>query len=459
MKLFGLTISRTKASQPMPVSSNRGWYRITESFTGAWQKNIAIDKASVLVQNKVFACQTLIASDFSKNCVDLVEETEDGIWVKTKNSAYSPVLNKPNRFQNRIQFWESWILSKLSTGNTYVLKQRDIRGVVKALYVLDPCRVTPMVTDDGTVYYQLKADNMAGLKDFEPLVPASEIIHDRFNCMFHPLIGLSPIVACGAAAMQALAIQNSSTYFFNNRAMPSGFLTAPGAISNDTASRLKDGWEANYAGENAGKVAILGDGLKFESMVMKAVDAELVDQLKMTSEDICCAYHVPGYKVGVGAIPSGASVESLNLEYLNQALHRLFEDAELCLDEGLSLPPKLGVQFDTDNLLRMDTLSLMEVLEKGEGFMKLDEQRKRINLPPLPIGGDTVYKQEQNYSVEALAKRDAMADPWAHGQTAPAPTPIPQPEPPKLPPPEKSIAVLRTKTQFAGVYVPEEEAA
>jgi phage portal protein BeeE len=40
------------------------------------------------------------------------------------------VLRKPNRFQTRIQFLESWALSKLSRGNTYVLKQRDNRNVV-----------------------------------------------------------------------------------------------------------------------------------------------------------------------------------------------------------------------------------------------------------------------------------------------------------------------------------------
>ena len=49
-------------------------------------------------------------------------------------------------------------------------------------------------------------------------VPASEVIHDRFNCLYHPLIGVSPLYAAGVAAMQGLAIQNSSTQFFNNHA-------------------------------------------------------------------------------------------------------------------------------------------------------------------------------------------------------------------------------------------------
>jgi len=35
-------------------------------------------------------------------------------------------------------------------------------------------------------------------------------------------------------------------------------LSAPGAISDETAARLKTHWDANYTGNNAGKVAVVG---------------------------------------------------------------------------------------------------------------------------------------------------------------------------------------------------------
>jgi hypothetical protein len=46
-------------------------------------------------------------------------------------------------------------------GNVYALKQRDQRGIVTALYILDPQRVTPLITADGDVYYKLKGDQIA----------------------------------------------------------------------------------------------------------------------------------------------------------------------------------------------------------------------------------------------------------------------------------------------------------
>lgn len=424
MRFLGLNISRTKTETKAlsPVLANRGgWFRIMESVSGAFQTNLTVDFNSVLSFHAVYACITLIASDIAKLRVKLVELDGDGIWTEVVNPAFSPVLRRPNPFQNRIQFWENWILSKLMRGNTYALKFRDQRGVVTRLYILDPNRVIPLIADDGSVFYALQVDNISGLQA-DVMVPAREIIHDRMNCLFHPLVGTSPIFACGLAATQGLSIENNSTRFFNNRAMPGGILTAPGAIHDDTAARLKAAWETNYSGENYAKVAVLGDGLTFEPMVMTSVESQLIEQLKWTAETVCSTFHVPPYKIGVGAMPTNNNVQTLNVEYYSQCLQSLIEAAEECLDEGLGIGWErgLGTEFDVDNLLRMDTLTqVMSITEAvGSGVMAPNEGRKRLDLKPKK-GGDSPYLQQQNYSLEALAKRDAQDDPFGKAATTP----------------------------------------
>lgn len=407
MRIFGLPVPFTRQKAVSPVDSNRGWWPlIRESFTGAWQRNVEVKFESVLSFHAVFACQTLIASDIAKLAIKLVQKDAHGIWNEVRNAAYSPVLRKPNDFQNRIQFVENWVLSKLQRGNTYVLKQRDGRGVVTKLYVLDPTLVTVLVSDNGEVFYELNTDALTGVPE-RIVVPAREIIHDRFNCFFHPLVGLSPIFAGGLAATQGLSIQNNSTLFFQNGSQPGGLLTAPGHIEQTTADRLKAYWEENYTGKNRGKIAVLGDGLKFEQLAVKAVDAQLIEQLKWSAEVVCSTYHVPPYKIGIGQQPTHNNIQSLNVEYYSQCLQVLIESIELCLDEGLGTGENLGTEFDLDNLLRMDSVTQMDMLEKSKGKMTPNEQRKRLNLPPKE-GGDTVYMQEQDHSLEWLARRDAQ---------------------------------------------------
>jgi len=42
-------------------------------------------------------------------------------------------------------------------------------------------------------------------------VPAREIIHDMWNALYHPLVGLSPVYAAGHAAMLGLKIVRNTS--------------------------------------------------------------------------------------------------------------------------------------------------------------------------------------------------------------------------------------------------------
>lgn len=423
MRIFGreLTFKRTPVSSAVPGSSSGGWFPwiVHEPYTGAWQKNDEWRAPTVLAHYAVYACVTLIANDIGKLRQRLMELDANGIWKETSSPSFSPVLRKPNSYQNHIQFKQWWQTSKLTKGNAYGLKQRDNRGIVTAIYLLDPDRVTVLVSASGEVYYQCNGDDLNELGSEGVTVPASEMIHDRMNCLFHPLIGISPLYACALAACQSLKMQNDSSTFFENGARPGGILSAPGAISDETAARLKAHWDANYTGQNAGKVAVVGDDLKFQQMKMSATDSQLIEQFKLTAEMICTAFHVPPSKVGVTTSPTGTTAAQENQKYYSDCIQVLVEEYEACMDDGLSVPDKYGVELDIDGLLRMDMGALVETLKLAVGgtIMAPNEARRRLNLPPV-TGGDSVLSQQQNYSVEALSKRDALADPFGTAQPA-----------------------------------------
>lgn len=411
-----------------PVYGRGGWYpiRVHEPFAGAWQRNLEGNYQDVLAFPTLWACITLIANDVSKLWVNLVEKDDNGIWSETESTAFSPVLRKPNRYQTRIKFFQRWILSKLIHGNTYVLKERDQRGIVVAMYILDPSRCKPLVAPDGSVYYQLSQDNLSGIREVRVVVPASEIIHDIMYPLFHDLVGVSPIYACGMAALQGLRIQDHSTDFFANSAQPSGVLTAPGAIDQETAARLQRDWETQFTGQNVGKVAVLGNGLTFEPMTITAEDAQLIEQLKWNGITICSCFHVPPWKVGIEPDPPYGNIQAGNVEYYSRALQELIESLELCLDEGLELPRsprQLGVEFDLDALLRMDTAMQMDITSKGveKAIFSPNEARERFALKPVE-GGESPMLQQQMFSLEALRERD-QDQPFSKPQAGATATP------------------------------------
>jgi phage portal protein BeeE len=182
---------------------------------------------------------------------------------------------------------------------------------------------------------------------------------------------------------------------------------------------------------------VLGDGLKFERMAMTSVESQMIDQLRWTGETVCSCFHVPPYMIGVGPAPSFNNIEALNQQYYSQCLQTIIENIELCLDEGLGLDQVMGkvygTEFDIDDLLRMDTATQYKALGDGIGAALIapNEGRKKIGLKPLP-GGDTVYMQQQNFSLEDLDKRSQQDDPFAPSKP---PAPVRPPAVPAAPPP------------------------
>ncbi|MFK4823761.1 phage portal protein [Paenochrobactrum sp. BZR 588] len=444
MNFFGLSITRQKSAGLSPVDNRGGlWGVIREPFTGAWQRNMEVTTDTAVTNPTLFRCLSLIASDIAKMRIRYVVEDNDKIWTEVEHTEITKVLRSPNRYQNRIQFFESWMMSKLAHGNTYVLKQRSSDGKIAALYILDPNRVKVLISTDGSVYYQLQRDDLASQHADSVTVPASEIIHDRWNTIFHPMVGLSPIMAGGLAAAQGLSIQRNSARFFNNGSMPGGILSAPGAIDPENAKRLKDFWDQNYTGDNAGKIAVLGDGLSYSPLAMNAMDSQLIEQLKWSAETICSVMGVPPHKVGVGQAPSLNNVEALDQQYYSQCVQIHIESIETCLDDGFACEVGTGTEFDLSDLFRMDSATLVKTEADAvkAGMKTINESRQVLNLAPV-AGGDTPYLQQQYYSLAALDKRDQQDDPFSTGKSDKPAEGLPPPQEDQT---EKLIAAFTTK--------------
>lgn len=404
-----------------PVSTG-GWRSIiSEPFQGAWQQGKSVSREDISSFFAVFACISKISQDISK--LPLLTKTQkDGVWTSGEVKGFD-FLKKPNHYQTWQQFLENWLNSKLFSGNAYIFIDKDMRGNIKGFYVLNSERVMPLVDDSGGVYYQIKRDNLNNVNVENTTLPSEYIIHDRWNCFYHPLVGLPPIVACSVASENGLQIQRTSNRFFKNRAMPSGVLTAPGHIDEESAKSLKSRWKEAHGGEEIGGTAVLGDDLKYQPIAMTAVDAQLIEQLRLSAEIVCSTLKMPPFLIGFGALPNGMKVSDLNELYYSSCLQTLIEAIENLLTTATGAAEKgVSVEFDLESLIRMDAMTQIEILEKGvsAGLLKIDEGREKLGRGKV-VGGDTPYLQQQNYSLAALAKRDAQENPFTNnpqGMTA-----------------------------------------
>lgn len=351
---------------------------------------------------------------------------DDEIFTEVKiNVPWLPVIEKPNHYQSQSQFIEQWMVSRLLYGNAYILKHRkDKRGIVTAMYVLHPFCVKPLVSEDSSIFYDLSRDDLSQTQDIDTLVlsgerivvPASEIIHDRMTPLWHPLVGVSPLYAAGNSGTMGNRIQTNATKASGNLIRPGGILSTERAISDETAARLKAQFESGYGGDNINRIAVIGDGLKFQAFeaLTSAVDAQLIEQLNWTVADAARAFRYPLFKLDSKSMPPyAAGPEILSQMYYSDCLQPHIKNIEDGLRIGLELPKPYDIEFDLDDLIRMDTKALYESIGKGvkDGWMAANEARHKANYKPVK-GGDSPTQQEQNWPLDKLDERpfNSVAD-------------------------------------------------
>jgi phage portal protein BeeE len=208
------------------------------------------------------------------------------------------------------------MLSKLKRGNTYVLKERDQprrRGRLYMCSIPRGSRRSSPTTARCSIGWQttisgFERDHRAGARD-----------HPRpIQLLFHPLGRVSPIYASGLAATQGSTSKPIHALLFQQCARPGGVLTAPGQHRRARRPSVEGILGAELTGAECRPRGGAGRWSEIREDGLTAVEGQMIEQLKWTAEVVCSTYHVPPYKIGVGALPSYNNVQALNVEYYSQ---------------------------------------------------------------------------------------------------------------------------------------------
>jgi len=423
--------NRPPAATPASGDSGFGFTGlIREPFSGAWQMNKECTPGTALAFSGVYACVMTIADDISKLPMKVKEVDDRDIAVNKPDHWAVRLFRRPNHYQTGLQFVQQYVIGKLLAGAAFVVFEKDDRNVPVAMHLLDPRTTVPLVTPDGDIYYRVGVSNsngnqLAGISKSDVILSARDVLHDRMATVFHPLIGVSPLFAAGASAQAGNSILQNSKAFFANMSRASGTLTAPGKISKETAERLAAKWKQNFSAGNVGQVAVLGDGMKWEPMVMTAVDAQLIEQLRWSVEDIARVFRVPMFMLGDLSKVTYRNSEQLTRLYYQSTLQWHLESIESVFDKFFGFTARTFLEFDLDALFRTDSETRFKVHQTAlaGGWESINEVRKDENLPPVE-GGDEPRIQMQYVP---LSKAN---------EPPPAPAPAPVIDPAEDDPPE-----------------------
>ena len=211
---------------------------------------------------------------------------------------------------------------------------------------------------------------------------------------FDGLVGYSPIAMAKNAIGMAIACEEFGAKFFANGASPSGVLEHPGTIKDP--QRVREAWQSQFGGSsNAGKVAVLEEGMKYSPIGISPDQAQFLETRKFQIDEIARIFRVPPHMIGDLEKSTFSNIEQQSLEFVKYTLRPWVSRWEQAMSQALLTPEertRYEIHFNVDGLLRGDYESRMNGYAVGRqnGWLSANDIRELENMNRIPEeeGGD-----------------------------------------------------------------------
>lgn len=422
----------------MSSTSDQGW--TYGSFGSSCSTSgMLVNHRTGLSYGPLYQAITMIADDLALLPVEVFKEDSDGKKSKDENHPISKIWNtQANRDMLAYDVRETLLGWTLLHGNGVgVIEWNGDRPVgvwpiapgSVSLHRIEPESRQPELPDTYLYRYSMPGGQSGWLFQHE-------VFHVRY--FGDARWGYSPLWLFKDMIGNGMAMEYFQGSSFSNGARPSGVLKKnygagiPTKLSPEARANLRREWDEMHSGSgNAGKVAILTDGLEFEAISQSNSDAQMLDSMKYSREQIAAIYKIPPHKLGATASLTFNNVQEQNRSYAQQCLMplaRKFE--EECWVKLTSNREKqrqrTTIDLDFSEFLKPDVATRVQqtIAYRQWGVMSANDVRKIEGWEDIGEQGD-IYMVPGN-----------MADAETREPFSQAPEAEPDPELPQEEAPE-----------------------
>jgi HK97 family phage portal protein len=292
--------------------------------------------------------------------------------------------------------------------------------------------VTTIEDASGIIGYRVMAGGVMAT-----LAP-EQVVHVWLPGRVSPLEALARTLALEDASMD---LQNAT---MANGVTPRAVFTAAKLTRNpDDETKLRNELEKLYSGPaNGGRFALLGGEWSVDTLGVSAADVALIDQRKLSREEVIGAYGLTLMQMGLSEKAAYASMLEARRAFYVDAVGGAVELVEDELQAQLVAPEPawdgLYLKFNVDEILRPypEARARMHLMMQQSGTNAANERRRYEELPPAdPLSTENPYDlplAPVNMQVPGQTPAADAADPASVPATDPlvaealhgAPTPL-----------------------------------
>lgn len=293
---------------------------------------------------------------------------------------------RPNRYMIPFIFWKAVIQWLIYWGNAYIWSPPGSREK----FILPANSTGPVFDQDGNLWYEVTF--ASGQREY---LPSVEVMHLMINSL-DGIVGRSVLAYARDTLGRQQSAYGTQDMLFKQGLTPAAVIWMNGDLNEEARDKVRDSYTRSITGvTGAGRAAVFDSKVvKYESVPMKASDAQFLESIQATDVEIANFFGVPLFKLNAGK-QSYNSNEQANLDYLTGTLDSYLVQIEQSgrlqwLAEAEQATTYL--RYNRDSFLRMDATTRATVIEKRiqSGQLTPNEARQIEDLSPFD-GGDAHY--------------------------------------------------------------------
>jgi HK97 family phage portal protein len=280
-------------------------------------------------------------------------ESDAATTVKQPRADYDlwRLLNyQPNRYQTRIEFFESMMLNLVTWGNAYMTIERLGSRIVSVI-VLPSSQTEAVLLADGSVVYQY-TDANSNIKVYSE----DSIWHVKI--FGNGIVGLSPLGYAGNTLGLSKNLSDRQATLSANGGKTNGILTVDQALKPEQKAQIQE----SFAGLNEGnqdRLFVLEAGFNYQQTGLSPTDQQLLESRRFSIEDIARFMGVPSVLINDQNTSTwGSGIAEINTGFLKLNLKPYLERIEASIKRHL-MPRSdwetIDIEFNFDSLLRADS--------------------------------------------------------------------------------------------------------
>ena len=365
-------------------------YGIPSAYSEESASPVTFDSAMQL--SAVWACVKLISETISSLPLTVYKTTDSGRKVATNHPLSVMFNGKVNRYQTKVEFFETVLLNLLTSGNAYCYIQR-VGDRIVGLLPLMSADMQVTLLEDGSMVYQYT--NNVGVT----IYAEQSIWH--LKLMGNGVIGLSPLAYQRNTLGIAQAAESAVTKIYRNGAKPSGVLSMDKFLTQEQRDLMRQKFYSLSTGSED-RLMVLEGGMKFDAISLSPQDIELLASRQFQISEICRWYGVPSVMINDTSSSTvwGSGIEQIVSGFYKLTLRPLMEkiEASILINlMSLTESQKYEIEFDFNALTRSDLKTRFDSYRIGiyGGFLMPNEARRLEGMPDAE-GGDSLYMQGAN---------------------------------------------------------------